>query len=70
MGGRTVAFWLDEPSVQMQEGKKEGGTKRPIYISTMNYCLREARFLIYSPYKISLIRIARLRKVDILFDNS
>ena len=51
VGGRTVAFWLDEPSVQMQEGKKEGGTKRPIYISTMNYCLREARFLIYSPFK-------------------
>ena len=34
-GGRTVAFWLDAPSVQMQEGKKEGGTKRPIYISTI-----------------------------------
>ena len=30
-GGRTVAFWLVAPTVQMQEGKKEG-TKLPTKI--------------------------------------
>ena len=38
-GGRenSSSFWLDAPTVQMQEEKKEGGTKRPICIST--FCL-------------------------------
>ena len=31
VGGRTVAFWLVAPTVQMQEGKKEG-TKLPTKI--------------------------------------
>ena len=43
-GGRTVAFWLVAPTVQMQEGKKEGGTKRPIYISSIS-ASHENRFL-------------------------
>ena len=60
-GGRTVAFWLVAPTVQMQEGKRKGQSFQLIYYLERKQILGKS---VSVKHQKSLIRFNRFRKVD------